>query len=91
MDEVVDTAITLKAIRHQWYWSYEYSDYNTEDETLINFDSYMIPKDDLSLGQLRLLEVDNIVVVHVKTHIRVLIITVAYVLHRVVLNSESER
>lgn len=80
MDEVVDPAITLKAIGHQWYWSYEYSDYNTEDETLINFDSYMIPEDDLSLGQLRLLEVDNRVVVPVKTHIRVLI-TAADVLH----------
>lgn len=80
MDEVVDPAITLKAIGHQWYWSYEYSDYNTEDETLINFDSYMIPEDDLSLGQLRLLEVDNRVVIPVKTHIRVLI-TAADVLH----------
>lgn len=80
MDEVVDPAITLKAIGHQWYWSYEYSDYNTEDETLINFDSYMIPEDDLELGQLRLLEVDNRVVVPVKTHIRVLI-TAADVLH----------
>ena len=23
MDEVVDPAITIKAIGHQWYWSYE--------------------------------------------------------------------
>ena len=80
MDEIVDPAITLKAIGHQWYWSYEYSDYNLDDETAINFDSYMIPEDDLEIGQLRLLEVDNRVVLPIKTHIRVLI-TGADVLH----------
>lgn len=80
MDEIVDPAITLKAIGHQWYWSYEYSDYNLDDETAINFDSYMIPEDDLEIGQLRLLEVDNRVVLPIKTHIRVLI-TAADVLH----------
>ena len=33
MDEVVvDLAITIKAIGHQWYWVYKYSDYNSFDE-----------------------------------------------------------
>jgi heme/copper-type cytochrome/quinol oxidase subunit 2 len=73
MDEVIDPAITLKVIGHQWYWSYEYSDYNTSEEDTINFDSYMIAEDDLELGQLRLLEVDNRVVLPINTHIRVLI------------------
>jgi cytochrome c oxidase subunit 2 len=73
MDEVIDPAITIKAIGHQWYWSYEYSDYNTEDGDTIEFDSYMVQEDDLELGQLRLLEVDNRVVVPTNTHIRVLI------------------
>nr|YP_008816160.1 cytochrome c oxidase subunit 2 [Roya obtusa]YP_009755748.1 cytochrome c oxidase subunit 2 [Roya anglica]AGZ90369.1 cytochrome c oxidase subunit 2 [Roya obtusa]QIQ22987.1 cytochrome c oxidase subunit 2 [Roya anglica] len=80
MDEVVDPAITIKAIGHQWYWSYEYSDYSTSDEESLAFDSYMIPEDDLELGQLRLLEVDNRVVVPAKTHLR-FIITSADVLH----------
>jgi len=80
MDEIVDPAITLKAIGHQWYWTYEYSDYANSDETSIVFDSYMIPEDDLELGQLRLLEVDNRVVLPVQTHVRV-IITAADVLH----------
>ena len=33
MDEIIDPAITIKVVGHQWYWSYEYSDYNhlTED------------------------------------------------------------
>jgi cytochrome c oxidase subunit 2 len=73
MDEVIDPAITLKVVGHQWYWSYEYSDYNTSEEDTINFDSYMIAEDDLELGQLRLLEVDNRVVLPINTHIRVLI------------------
>ena len=80
LDEVVDPAVTLKAIGHQWYWSYEYSDYTQSDDQSIAFDSYMIPDDELELGQLRLLEVDNRVVVPVNTHIRV-IITAADVLH----------
>jgi len=80
MDEVVDPSITIKAIGHQWYWTYEYSDYTTNDDQSIVFDSYMIPEDDLELGQLRLLEVDNRVVVPTQTHVRV-IVTAADVLH----------
>ena len=80
MDEVVDPAVTIKAIGHQWYWSYEYSDYNVSDNEGLLFDSYMIPEDELELGQLRLLDVDNRVVVPVNTHIR-MIITSADVLH----------
>jgi cytochrome c oxidase subunit 2 len=80
MDEVVDPAVTIKAIGHQWYWSYEYSDYSQSDEAGINYDSYMLPEEDLPEGGLRLLEVDNRVVVPVNTHIR-MIITGADVLH----------
>jgi len=76
IDEIVDPAITIKVIGHQWYWSYEYSDYSNS----IVFDSYLIPEDDLELGQLRLLEVDNRLVLPVNTHIRVLV-TAADVLH----------
>ena len=80
MDEVVDPAITLKAIGHQWYRTYEYSDYNSSDEQSLTFDSYMIPEDDPEVGQSRLLEVDNRVVVPAKTHLR-MIVTSADVLH----------
>ena len=81
IDEILDPAVTLKVVGHQWYWSYEYSDYSSEDGETINFDSYMIPEDDLSdMGQLRLLEVDNRVILPINTHIRV-IVTAADVLH----------
>ena len=72
MDEVIDPAITVKAIGHQWYWSYEYSDYSSNEEDSIVFDSYMIPETDLEEGQLRLLEVDNRMVIPVNTHVRVI-------------------
>jgi cytochrome c oxidase subunit 2 len=32
-------------ILHQWYWSYEYSDYINESGEAIEFDSYMLPAD----------------------------------------------
>ena len=80
MDEVIDPIITLKVIGSQWYWSYEYSDNLAfSDEPLI-FESYMIQEDDLEIGQFRLLEVDNRVVVPVDSHIRILI-TASDVLH----------
>src|SRR5208282_2633326 len=34
-DEVIDPALTIKAIGRQWYWSYEYSDYSKEDESTL--------------------------------------------------------
>ena len=77
MDEVIDPSLTIKAVGHQWYWSYEYSDV---DEDSIEFDSYMIPTSDLEDGDLRLLEVDNRVVVPVNTQVRV-VITGADVIH----------
>ena len=79
-DEVIDPALTIKAIGRQWYWSYEYSDYSKDDETTLSFDSYMVPSDFLEEGQLRLLEVDNRVVVPVRTHVR-LLATAADVIH----------
>src|SRR6478736_3184241 len=80
MDEVISPSMTIKVVGHQWYWSYEYSDFVNDDGESIEFDSYMVPTDDLEEGQLRLLEVDNRVVVPVGTHIR-FIVTGADVIH----------
>ena len=43
LDEVTSPTVTLKVTGHQWYWSYEYSDYVTESGEAIEFDSYMLP------------------------------------------------
>jgi cytochrome c oxidase subunit 2 len=80
MDEIVDPSVTLKAIGHQWYWTYELSDYAMYENDALVFESYMVPEEDLTLGQLRLLEVDHRIVLPVKTHIR-LVVTAADVLH----------
>jgi len=77
MDEILDPTITIKTIGRQWYWEYEYNDYK---EPEINFESYMIPTDDLQDGQLRLLEVDNRLILPSLISIRV-IVTAADVLH----------
>nr|YP_010191959.1 cytochrome c oxidase subunit II [Thyonella gemmata]QZM06628.1 cytochrome c oxidase subunit II [Thyonella gemmata] len=68
MDEVNTPYLTVKAIGHQWYWSYEYTDYNN-----IEFDSYMTPTEDLQNGEPRLLEVDNRLILPFQNPIRILI------------------
>jgi len=81
LDEVIDPTITLKIVGHQWYWSYEYSDYATlEGGESLNFDSYLIATSDLTIGSFRLLEVDNKAMLPVETHTR-LLVTAADVLH----------
>jgi cytochrome c oxidase subunit 2 len=68
IDETTEPSLTLKTVGHQWYWSYEYSDFND-----IEFDSYMIPTNSLNEGDLRLLEVDNRVILPYLTQIRLLV------------------
>nr|AUR26813.1 cytochrome c oxidase subunit 2 [Nesoptilotis leucotis]AUR26956.1 cytochrome c oxidase subunit 2 [Nesoptilotis leucotis] len=75
MDEIHEPDLTLKAIGHQWYWSYEYTDFKD-----LMFDSYMIPTADLPLGHYRLLEVDHRVIVPMESPVRV-IVTADDVLH----------
>nr|YP_010937955.1 cytochrome c oxidase subunit II [Pegasus laternarius]WKY95810.1 cytochrome c oxidase subunit II [Pegasus laternarius] len=68
MDEVNDPHLTIKALGHQWYWSYEYTDYHD-----LSFDAYMIPTQDLAPGQFRLLEADHRVVIPTESPIRILV------------------
>ena len=76
IDESVDPGLTLKIIGHQWYWRYEYSDFKD-----LEFDSYIIPTEDLRLGEHRLLEVDHRTILPVDVEIRALV-RAADVLHR---------
>lgn len=75
IDEVAEPSLTLKAVGHQWYWSYEYSDF-----TNVEFDSYIVPENELTNGSFRLLEVDNRVVLPYLSSIRILV-RAADVLH----------
>nr|QZP41281.1 cytochrome c oxidase subunit 2 [Geoscapheus dilatatus] len=75
MDEINNPSITLKTIGHQWYWSYEYSDFLS-----VEFDSYMISQNEMNSNDFRLLDVDNRASLPMNTFIRI-IITATDVLH----------
>jgi cytochrome c oxidase subunit 2 len=81
IDELVLSDITIKVIGHQWYWSYEYANYIRKSTGKgIRFDSYIIREEDITLGGLRLLEVDHRVKLPINQHIKVLV-TSSDVLH----------
>ena len=73
MDEVNDAAMTVIVEGHQWYWSYQYPDFVDEFNNFIEFDSYLVPEQDLETGALRMLEADNRVTIPVLTHVRFII------------------
>ena len=74
-DRTPDPALTLKVTGHQWYWEYSYPDQGNVD-----IESRIVADDDLKPGQLRLLTVDNQLVVPAGKNIRVLT-TSADVIH----------
>lgn len=75
LDEINNPIITIKTIGHQWYWSYEYSDFKN-----IEFDSYIIPINEIKSRNFRLLDVDNRVIVPYNSQIRI-IVTAIDVIH----------
>nr|YP_009992039.1 cytochrome c oxidase subunit II [Rhipicephalus appendiculatus]AGH19687.1 cytochrome c oxidase subunit 2 [Rhipicephalus appendiculatus]QLD97234.1 cytochrome c oxidase subunit 2 [Rhipicephalus appendiculatus]QLD97247.1 cytochrome c oxidase subunit 2 [Rhipicephalus appendiculatus]QNN85510.1 cytochrome c oxidase subunit II [Rhipicephalus appendiculatus]WNZ34620.1 cytochrome c oxidase subunit II [Rhipicephalus appendiculatus] len=66
-DETFNSQISIKILGHQWYWSYEYSDFNKE------FDSFMIPEMEMTKNSFRLLDTDNNLVIPINTNIKYLI------------------
>ena len=73
MDEVSDPAMGVLAEGHQWYWSYQYLDFLNSDREFIEFDSYLVPESDLEDGALRMLEVDNRLIIPELTHVRFIV------------------
>lgn len=72
MDEVIDSTISVRIIGNQWYWNY-----NIMNKDI---DSYIKLEEELKIGELRQLEVDNRLVLPIRTHIR-LIVTSNDVIH----------
>ncbi len=70
-----DYEMTVKVIGHQWYWEYEYPDYGN-----FYFESYIVQEEDLKKDDIRLLTVDNPLVIPANTNIQILI-TAGDVLH----------
>nr|QTZ18957.1 cytochrome c oxidase subunit 2 [Azana sp. WQY005] len=75
LDEINNPSISLKTIGHQWYWNYEYSDFIN-----LEFNSYMVPINEMSLKNFRLLDVDNRIILPMNSQIR-LIVTANDVIH----------
>ena len=71
IDDIGAPVLTLKAIGHQWYWSYEYSDLSD-----IMLDSFMIPTEDLKVGAYRLLETDHRVCLPLDSQTRVVVTSI---------------
>nr|QLD96909.1 cytochrome c oxidase subunit 2 [Ogadenus brumpti ssp. 1 BJM-2017] len=67
MEETYLPLLSIKIIGHQWYWSYEYPDFNIE------FDSFMIPTENLNNFSFRLLDVDNRTIIPFNTNLRFLV------------------
>nr|ASR18170.1 cytochrome c oxidase subunit II [Tricentrus sp. EMHAU-15041605] len=67
IEESMKPVLTIKVIGHQWYWSYEYSDFNE-----IEFESYMKPYNNLELSDFRLLDTDNRMIIPFNMMIRIL-------------------
>ena len=67
LDRTADTDMVIKVTGNQWYWNYEYPDDG------IAFDSYLVDEADLQEGQIRLLSVDNPMIVPENTRIKLLI------------------
>nr|YP_009946871.1 cytochrome c oxidase subunit II [Penthimia melanocephala]QOG08891.1 cytochrome c oxidase subunit II [Penthimia melanocephala] len=68
IEEINKPLITIKAIGHQWYWSYEYSDLKK-----MEFESYMKPTNQLEMNEFRLIETDNRISLPFNTQTRILV------------------
>ena len=68
IEEIITPEISFKVIAHQWYWTYEYTDFN-----IISFDSYLKHINELKQGEFRLLETDNRIVTPVTLDTRTLV------------------
>jgi cytochrome c oxidase subunit 2 len=73
IDEIEHPDITLRTLGHQWYWEYHYLDFPS-----VSFDSYIVNSPEIN--EIRLLDVDNRVVLPINSHTRVLVSS-ADVLH----------
>lgn len=67
IDDITKPIITIKAIGHQWYWRYEYSDFRN-----IEFESYIKRTSEMNENEFRLLETNNRTVIPINTSIRLL-------------------
>uniref|UniRef100_A0AAU6QEI7 Cytochrome c oxidase subunit 2 n=1 Tax=Typhlodromus pineus TaxID=3061201 RepID=A0AAU6QEI7_9ACAR len=70
MEESFNSNLTLKVLGHQWYWSYEYSDFN------FMIDCFIKLSDLESSHQFRVLETDEKILLPINCFFRILISSV---------------
>lgn len=85
MDEIAAPEVSVKIIGHQWFWSYEMSDFDTlatcmnSDKTL-KYTCYLLAEETISKknysGFFRLLETNKRVLLPSNTHLRILVTSV---------------
>jgi cytochrome c oxidase subunit 2 len=85
MDEISEPELSLKILGHQWFWSYEISDFNScqKDGQSLKYVCYMMVLDGMpknKQGYFRLLETNKRVILPTNTHLR-LLVSAADVLH----------
>ena len=85
MDEIAEPKLSLKILGHQWFWSYEISDFSSclKKNKSLKYTCYMMVLDGLpqnKYGYFRLLETNRRVVLPTNTHMR-LLVSAADVLH----------
>nr|UZT27014.1 cytochrome c oxidase subunit II [Xyloterini sp.] len=68
LDNSMNSTLSIKSIGHQWYWSYEYTDFKN-----IEFDSYMVPVNSMEPHSFRLLDVSNRLIIPFNTQTRILV------------------
>ena len=85
MDEISAPEISVKIIGHQWFWSYEISDFDSlltclNSEKSIKYTCYLLAEETIMqknyLGFFRLLETNKRVLLPSNTHLRLLITSV---------------
>ena len=66
--------MSLKVMGHQWFWSYEYTDFwSFSTDGQLGYDAYIVSTEILDPGMFRLLETDNRLILPYLINIRVLI------------------
>jgi cytochrome c oxidase subunit 2 len=85
LDEISNPSLSLKILGHQWYWSYEISDFDScQLKHDLKYSSYMLTdetmKENSLTGFFRLLETNKRIILPTNTHLR-LLITAVDVLH----------
>ena len=82
MDEILfaDPNLSITVQGYPWDWSYQYVDFLNNEDEFIEYDSYLVPEYDLEQGGLRMLEVDNRIILPELTHTRFMV-TAADVIH----------